>query len=199
MSNSTIKSGPTMAWLLSACLLAFLTCTVNPAFAQKANQGVKSTSGVTQTSVQITTGSDGLTTEQRNVRDRLLEDNKPGALKHLYVVAPNSGQVLIYSTVKGKITSSGKRLSPRTVTAKDGEFVESQFHGVPVKIGDFTLRTSEVIQDDGTYGSSVPYIYWWDVKGVYHQHFFTDGQIIHVSSHPIPSPNGVVLQVDDTK
>ncbi len=169
------------------------------AYAQNTNTGVKSTSGVSQTSVRVQVGSDGLTTEQRNVRDRLVEDNKPGAIKHFYVIAPRSGQVLIYSTVKGKVTSSGKRLSPRSVGVKDGKGVGSDMHGIPVKIGDYTYRTGEVIEDDGTYGSSVPYVYWWDVKGVYHQHFFTDGQIIHVSSEPIPSPNGVVIQVDDTR
>ena len=131
--------------------------------------------------------------------DRLVEDNKPGAIKHFYVIAPKSGQVLIYSTVKGKVTSSGKRLAPRSVAVKDGKGVGADMHGIPVKIGDYTYRTGEVIEDDGTYGGSVPYVYWWDVKGVYHQHFFTDGQIIHVSSQPIPSPNGVVIQVDDTR
>ena len=163
------------------------------------NREVKSTSGVSQTSVQVQTGADGLTAEQRNVRDRLLEDNKPGSIKHFYVISPDSGQVLIYSTVKGKVTSSGKRLAPRSVAVKDGKGVGADMHGIPVKIGDYTYRTGEVIEDDGTYGGSVPYVYWWDVKGVYHQHFFTDGQIIHVSSQPIPSPNGVVIQVDDTR
>ncbi len=162
---------------------------------QKDNRSVKSTSGVSQASVQVTTGQDGLTTEQRNVRERLVEDNKPGSIKHFYVIAPNSGQVLIYSTVKGKVTSSSKRLAPRTVAADDGGYVDSDFNGVPVKIGDRTLRTSEVIQDDGTYGSSVPYIYWWDVKGIYHQHFFTGGQIIHVANKPM-NVSGVVLNLE---
>jgi len=159
------------------------------------NREVKSTSGVSQTSVQVQTGPDGLTAEQRNVRDRLLEDNKPGSIKHFYVISPDSGQVLIYSTVKGKVTSSGKRLAPREVTSTDGEFVDSQFKGIPVKIGSYTLRTTEVIQDDGTYGSSVPYIYWWDTKGIYHQHFFTGGQIIHVANKPM-NVNGVVLNLE---
>ena len=159
------------------------------------NRQVKSTSGVSQTSVKVPVGTDGLSTEQRNVRDRLVEDNKPGSIKHFYVISPMSGDVLMYSTVKGKVTSSGKRLAPRTVAASDGSMVGSEHHGVPVKIGNFTLRTSEVIQDDGTYGSSVPYIYWWDVKGIYHQHFFTGGQIIHVASKPV-NVGKVVLNLE---
>ena len=59
----------------------------------------------------------------------------------------------------------------------------------------YTLRTTEVIQDDGTYGSSVPYIYWWDTKGIYHQHFFTGGQIIHVANKPM-NIKGVVLNLE---
>jgi hypothetical protein len=36
----------------------------------------QSASGVTKASVDVPVGSDGLTIEQKNVRDRLLEDNK---------------------------------------------------------------------------------------------------------------------------
>ena len=41
----------------------------------------------------------------------------------------------------------------------------------------------------------MPYVYWWDVKGIYHQHFFTGGQIIHVASKPM-NVNGVVLNLE---
>lgn len=176
-------------------VLAIFAALLLTACGPEDNREVKSTSGVSQASVKVQTGPDGLTTEQRNVRDRLVEDNKPGSIKHFYVIAPSSGQVLMYSTVKGKVTSSGKRLAPREVVSIDGGHVDSQFKGVQVKIGDRTLRTSEVIQDDGTYGSSVPYVYWWDVKGIYHQHFFTGGQIIHVASKPM-NVNGVVLNLE---
>lgn len=160
------------------------------------NRNIVSSSGVSQQSVKVHVGSDGWTTEQRNVRDRLLEDNKPGATKHLYVVSPMSGQVLIYSTVRGKVTSSGKRLAPLSVAAQGGEAVSTELGGVRVNLGGETYRTGEVIQDDGTYGSSVPYIYWWDTKGIYHQHFFTGGQIIHVSSKPIVV-NSVTINLEE--
>src|SRR5262249_52309687 len=156
------------------------------------HQDVRSMSGVSQTSVRVQTDPQGLTTEQRNVRDRLVLDNKPGSIKHLYIISPYSGQVILYSTVRGKVTSSGKRLSPRTVAAQDGEYVHNDFGGVPVGIGGRSLRTSEVLEDDGTYGSSVDYIYWWDAQGRYHQHFFTGGQIIHVSDQPIQVRNVII-------
>lgn len=151
----------------------------------------ESASGISKASVQIKAGADGFSTEQRNVRDRLLDDNKVGAIKHLYVISPYSGQVILYSTVRGKVTSSGKRLDPYSVSAGQnyagGQYITNQWynHGPSVSISGQSYRTSEVLQDDGTYGSSCEYIFWWDQSGKYHQHFFTGGQIIHVSDYPI--------------
>lgn len=139
-----------------------------------------STSGVVATKVDVPTQPNGLTIEQENVRTRLVEDNKPGAIKHLYVISAMSGDVLIYSTVRGKVTSSGKRLAPTTVIG-NGARGDMQGFFVPA----LGQNTSEVLQDDGTYGSSVEYIYWWDTKGVYHQLYVTGGMIVQVSSQPL--------------
>ena len=143
------------------------------------NATPKSTSGVTKTVASVKTGTDGLTVEQRNVKKRLLKDNIPGSVKHLYVVSAYSGDVIIYSTVKGKVTSSGKRLSPTSVASGEHSW------GIPIQIGDRKLRTTEVLQDDGTYGSSIPYVYWFDQRDVYHQHYVSGGQILHVSDKPL--------------
>ena len=70
----------------------------------------KSTSGVKKATAHVKVGGDGNTNEQRNVLKRLEMDNQPGSIKHLYVISAMSGQTIIYSTVKGKVTSSGKRL-----------------------------------------------------------------------------------------
>lgn len=152
----------------------------------------QSSSGVRQARVEVETGPDGLTAEQRNIRDRLAEDNRPGSVKHLYIISAFSGQVILYSTVRGKVTSSGKRLTPTTVAAIEGEFVGEMHNGVPVNIGGRSHYTSEVLQDDGTYGSSVEYLYWWDQRGVYHQHYISGGQIVHVSDKPITVPNIII-------
>ena len=136
-----------------------------------------SNSGVQKADVVVGTGADGLTVEQRNVKERILIDNKIGSIKHLYVISAYSGQCLIYSTVKGKVTSSGKRLTPSSVS---GEY------GFLVQFGNDQEYTNEVLQDDGTYGSSNEYIYWWDTKGIYHQHYVQGGQIVHVSDQPMP-------------
>lgn len=114
--------------------------------------------GVSKKTVNVKTDSNGWTVEQKNIAERLERDNIAGAIKHLYIISPYSGQVILYSTVKGKVTSSGKRLTPNTVT-------------------------------EGAYGTSCEYIYWFSSKGAYHSHFFTGGQIIHVSDQPLPVKN----------
>ncbi|MBI4118686.1 MAG: hypothetical protein HY452_00275 [Parcubacteria group bacterium] len=153
----------------------------------------QSASGISKAEVKVPTGSDGLTAEQRNIRDRLVEDNKPGAVKHLYVISAYSGQVIIYSTVRAKQTSGGKRLTPSTVAA----FGTSAGHisGIDVTIGGRRYETTEVLQDDGTYGHSMDYLYWWDTKGVYHQHYVSGGQIVHVSSQPL-AVKGIIINME---
>lgn len=143
----------------------------------------------------------GLTREQMNIRDRLFEDNRPGSVKHLYVIAPKSGQVLIYSTVKGKVTSGSKRISPSKTLGpykcgKDNK--DTCYDGFTVQAGNTRVITAEVLGDDGTYGSSAPYIYWWDARGGYHQHFLTEGQIIRISDQPLVVKS-VVLNVETSK
>jgi len=142
-------------------------------------------SGVQAISVDVPVSVTGLTVEQQNVADRLQLDNAPGAIKHLYVISAWSGDVLLYSTVRGKVTSSGKRLTPTSVAAIDGEYIRNAHEGLPVQLGNSIYRTGEVLQDDGTYGSSIPYLYWWDAQGVNHQHYVSGGQILHISDQPI--------------
>ncbi len=90
-----------------------------------------STSGVRKAQVAVEVGSNGLTVEQENIARRLKADNTIGSIKHLYVISAYSGQVIFYSTVKGKITSGNKRLTPGTVAAEDG----TSLGGIPINIG----------------------------------------------------------------
>jgi hypothetical protein len=147
-------------------------------------------SGVGKAEVKVLTGPDGMTAEQRNIRDRLVEDNKPESVKHLYVISAYSGQVIIYSTVRGKVTGGGKRLTPTTVAVNPRTSA-----GFSVEFGGHTQVTSEVLQDDGTYGSSSEYLFWWDTKGIYHQHYVSGGQILHVSSQPL-AVKGIAINME---
>lgn len=144
----------------------------------------QATTGVKKAQAKIKTGTDGLTVEQRNVKKRLEAENDPASIKHLYIVSAMSGQCILYSTVKGKPSSSGKRLSPYSVTPQHtGESLD--YMGMGIVINGQQHYTSEVLQDDGTYGHSIPYLYWWDSRGIYHQHYVSGGQIVHVSDKPM--------------
>jgi hypothetical protein len=130
--------------------------------------------------------------EQKNIKKRLEKDNEIGAIKHLYVISAYSGQVLIYSTVDTKVTSSGKRLTPKTVI---GNGFENNGNSNYVNIGGTSYTTNELIEDDGTFGSSIEYLYWFDKRRAYHQHYISGGQIIHISDQPLSVKN-IVLNLE---
>ncbi len=152
----------------------------------------KTESGVSQAKATVKVQASGMTLEQENIVRSYDVDNKPGAIKHLYVISPYSGQALIYSTVKGKVTSSKKSINPTLVSNADGDQVASTFSGFPVTIHNRLVVTGQVMQESGTYGDSDPYIYWWDVQGRYHKHFVTGGQILHISDQPLAIKNVVI-------
>lgn len=142
----------------------------------------ESPSGITKADItKVETDLNGRTIEQNNIINRISEDNKPGSIKHLYIISAYSGEVLIYSTVKGKVTSSGKRLSPSQATSS----TKSEYGTFEIHTKNSSFYTNEVLGDDGAYGSSVEYLYWWDSKGVYHQQYVTGGMILHISNQPI--------------
>lgn len=153
--------------------------------------------GITKATASVTTNAAGLTVEQENVKKRLEEDNQIGALKHLYVISAFSGDVIIYSTVKGKVTSGAKRLSPGSVAAgitSRTTVTSGKFRTFGNSYGGQV--TTEVLGDDGTFGSSSPYIYWWDQRDVYHQHFISGGQIVHISNVPMAFPK-IILNLEE--
>ena len=162
--------------ILAFALVGLASCD----FAEQSREPMSS-SGVKKATTTVQTDLNGKTIEQNNIIGRYAEDNKPGSIKHLYVISAYSGEVLMYSTVKGKITSSGKRLTPTSVLGANPNYGANNY----VSIGNNNYVTDEVIQDDGTYGSSIEYVYWWDSKGVYHQQFITGGMILHVSNQPV--------------
>lgn len=170
-----------------------------PDFGGKDNKAPKSKSGVTKATVKVHTDEQGLTVEQKNIGRRLKNDNEPGSIKHLYLVSAYTGDVILYSTVKGKVTSSGKRLSPYSVAAGGlGNGANSpDYYGIKVSIDGIVYRTNEVLQDDGTYGHSMEYLYWWDTNDVYRQAYVTGGVMPIISAEPMAFPK-VILNVDSS-
>ena len=91
-----------------------------------------------------------------NIQKRLQLTSNPGQIGFILILN-EAGQPTMYTSVKGKITSGSKRLtSPESWQQKDcGESYCDAAVAAP--------------GDEGTYGSSDPYIYFWTVDGQYIQ------------------------------
>lgn len=163
-------------FLLLSLSIITLSCVERPRTPQQ-----ESDSGVRKATVKVPTDEKGTTIEQRNIEERLIRDNKPGDIKHLYVISSYTGDVMEYSTVVGKVTSGGKRLSPSNVLSGQNYFGDENY----VFIGSKQYTTNELIDDNGTYGSSANYIYWFDTQGNYHQYFPSGGTYVHISDKPL--------------
>ena len=95
--------------------------------------------------------------EIENIQKRLKLTSNPGAIGYITLLN-EMGQPILYTTVKGKVTSSGKRLTG---------LEEWKFLDAPRAFGAYNLVTAP--SDEGTYGSSDSYIYFWDTNGQYYQ------------------------------
>lgn len=153
----------------------FVSCDDNGAYQQKSD------SGVTKASVQVQTDANGKTIEQENIIERLKRDNQPGSIKHLYIISSYTGDVLQYSTVKGKVTSGSKRLSPKTV---NGDGTNKAGWSNTVNIGGTKYVTDEVLDDGGAYGESGNYMFWFDAQGNYHQYYPAGGTYVSICDKP---------------
>ena len=145
------------------------------------SQQQKSDSGVKKATTKIKTNPDGTTVEQKNIIERLKRDNDIGSIKHLYVISSYTGDVLQYSTVKGKVTSGGKRLSPKTVNGNGNSIGYSN----TVKLNGTTYTTDEVLDDGGAYGDSGNYLFWFDTQGNYHQYYPSGGTYLEICDRPL--------------
>lgn len=176
-----------------SCLLAISTTGCGGCGATKSN-GPTSAAGVAQAKAEIQTDDKGHTVEQKNIIERLKRDNQPGSVKHLYVVSAYSGQVIMYSPVAGKVTSSGKRLTPTSIAV--GTSGDWRREGFDVDIGGKSRTTGEVIQDDGTYGSSAEYLYWFTPDGRYMQTYISGGTLVYISDQPLSGVKGVTITIE---
>lgn len=145
------------------------------------NSQQQSDSGVSKATTKVTTNPDGTTIEQKNIIERLKRDNEIGSIKHLYIVSSFTGDVLQYSTVKGKVTSGNKRLSPKTVNGNGS----SIGHPNRVELSGTTYTTDEVLDDGGAYGDSGNYMYWFDAQGNYQQYYPSGGTYVQISNKPL--------------
>jgi len=158
---------------LASVMLLLVVCCVA---ADGCHADVQSASGTKMaTTGTLPTDTAGHTIEQKNIIQKIQTENNPDKSWFLYVISPFDRQIIIKSSLKGKITSSGKRLTPKKLAVNDGLAGTMTF-----KVGEQNYYTDEMPAEDGTFGDSTEYIYWTDLQGRNHRHYMIGGQIIHV-------------------
>lgn len=95
-------------------------------------------------------------TEIENLQRRLRLTGEPGKVGFITLLN-DAGQPILYTDVKGKVSSGSKRLTKtwQALTCDRGQYTGDCIVAAP--------------GDEGTYGSSAPYIYFWDTRDKYHQ------------------------------
>lgn len=144
----SVFSAPAKA---EAC--GFWTPCASDATAQKAQEQETVTGQISRltSAVPIPKLNDSL--ERANISKRLTTFSDPNKLSYIYLVS--FGKVMAFYTVKGKITSGSKRLTPSDQLV-DNSYTNDQY----------VVQAPEL---DGTYGNSADYIYFWTTDGVYVQ------------------------------
>jgi len=169
--------------LLTTTLIGLAGCTDG----SSSNTSTNQSNGVSNQNAKVKTDSNGLTAEQENVKKRLEMENQPGAMEYFYAFSP-SDNTYFYATVQGKVSSSGKSLTPTEVTSGDGSNIGSDFNGYSFD----GQHTGQVMGQDGTYGQSAPYLYFFDPQGNYYQYYINSAYQIIVSQKPIAIPSSKV-------
>lgn len=94
--------------------------------------------------------------EIENIKKRLELTSNPG-LMGFVVLMNEMGQPVMYAGVKGKITSGSKRLTPSYELKR-------------IDCGEWRCEKElPASSDEGTYGNSAEYIFFWTVSGQYVQ------------------------------
>jgi hypothetical protein len=98
------------------------------------------------------TSATGDTLEKKNLEEKRRREENPNAIRYVYLMS--FGKVLGYYTAKGKISSSGSQKAPE----QDIVWTCKNSHGCSPVVVDSK-------QDDGTYGSSDPGIFFFTTEG----------------------------------
>lgn len=100
----------------------------------------------------------GPSIEARNVAERIKRTNLPGQVGFIYLVSPYTGDILLKATFVGKPTSTSKRLDP----PQNYEWLHN------VDCGEAWCSVAleyDAVAADGTWGSSMAGIFWFDTAG----------------------------------
>jgi len=157
---------PVAALLLAGCLPE-----------QRPTQQVKNTQAElaqrAANSIQFTDNA-----EIDNIKNRVELTSMPGLLGYV-ILFNESGQPIMYEGVRGKITSGSKRLTPPDLAQQIGTGGQNGGQHSVVR---------QAPSDEGTYGSSNPYIFYWNIDGVYRQwsgHYLYSTQPMRLTIQPL--------------
>lgn len=130
-----------------------------------------SSAGVQQKAPEKIAGS----IEQDNINKRLQIVNSPTSTMWFYGLS-ETGTVIFRSVVNGKVTSSTKRLEP--ILAEPTTCASKGANGWDC--------SNEMLQADGTFGTSDEYVFWFDMQGNYYQ--WNGKYILTTTPLKIPTP-----------
>jgi hypothetical protein len=118
-----------------------------------------------------------------NIRRRLELTSNPQQLGYI-ILLNEMGQPIIYESVRGKVTSGGKRLTPpdRVLRHDTGPA--------------FAFTVNQAPSDEGTFGSSGEYIFYWTMNGEYRQ---WNGKYIYSDQPMRLRVEPLVVNVETTK
>lgn len=137
-----------------ASLFALSACGEVPPRAPEVKDLQANKAAAAADSIQFTENS-----EIENIKRRLELTSKPSTIGFILLMN-EMGQPVMYTSVKGKVTSGSKRLTAPVQQWR-------------VETDQCASRCAEAIadapSDEGTWGSSDPYIYFWTVDGQYIQ------------------------------
>jgi len=172
-----------------ACCILLFACGGGPT----PDHNQTSTSGADQVAPPvIPKNANGMTVEQQSIHDRIEATMDPTKVMWNHIIALD-GKIIKRLAVRNKVTSSGKRLEPTEAMMLPSSCTDNASNVVPCsKTPTFNdYYTKEIIAPDGTYGSSDPYIFWFDPMGRYHQLGTAGGLGYLLTDYPIDLENPI--------
>lgn len=94
-----------------------------------------------------------------NIKARIELTSKPGALGFITLLN-QAGQPILYEGVRGKVTSGAKRLTKPSAIRSNA---------IGGQNGGTAYVLDQTPSDEGTWGSSGEYVFYWNTRGEYRQ------------------------------
>lgn len=159
--------------LIAAVMLTLTACTEGPERSSAQADGQKLTeqayarqaAAVPYPAAQLT---DSL--ERRNLREKLLRQNKPNAINYVYTLGMN-GNYVGYYAIKGKVSSTQSQMTTSQL-----------IHGCGQTTSYSCAVTVPAPGDDGSYGDNEPGIFFFTAEGA----LIETSMDYFVSDQPLP-------------